>query len=457
MKDVYNDGVKRVEDYRAKLPNRLLCWSIGLGHFTELELTAQEQTLAADFPLRPRPQVRLSGFFGWLFGIGGAVSLLAFGRLGFARLKTKRLIENLPTTPTAGVVVGATEVVGNAIEEPEWLRSRYTSSRCAWYKYVTKEKRGSGKNSRWVTIESGEVGTPFLLRDDSGEIRIHPDQAKITARKTLNKREGRRVKTEWVLDQAGPLYVLGPARLYHPEDDFLSIAHDGETPYLISVQPEADVQMSFARRGFLFSNGALIGGTVAVLTFLALRGFAPFDFFLSGLFPPSYLAVIALFFMYNDLVFLRNRMRRALSMIDVAVKKRADLVPQLVDVTKAYLKHERDTQEALAAMRAAAGQDVANIEQTLALQATGVGKWLGVVERYPELKGNEVVQSLQHRLAGLENEIAFCRQSYNDTLERYNSRIGTLPDLLIARPCGFRPEEFLQYEAEIKQVPSAAV
>jgi hypothetical protein len=72
---------------------------------------------------------------------------------------------------------------------------------------------------------------------------------------------------------------------------------------------------------------------------------------------------------------------------------------------------------------------------------------LAIVENYPDLKGNEVVGQLQHRLTGLENEIAFCRQSYNDTLERYNSRIGTLPDLLIAKPFGFQHADFLQYEA----------
>ena len=107
-------------------------------------------------------------------------------------------------------------------------------------------------------------------------------------------------------------------------------------------------------------------------------------------------------------------------------------------------------------MRSTAGESVANIQQTMTLQTSGVLKWLGVVEQYPDLKGNEVVLTLQHRLTNLENEIAFCRQSYNDTLERYNSRIGTLPDLLIAKPCGFHSATFLEYESDIHRVPSAS-
>lgn len=89
------------------------------------------------------------------------------------------------------------------------------------------------------------------------------------------------------------------------------------------------------------------------------------------------------------------------------------------------------------------------------MQSAGVLNWRAVVEQYPDLKGNEVVLQLQRRLAGLETEIAFCRQSYNDAVERYNSRIETLPDVLIAAPCRLRPAAYLAFESAVQHVPSA--
>jgi len=456
-KTVFNDGIERMEAYRAKWPNRLLAWSTGIRRFRPLDMSAAERELGARFPLRPRPEAALAAWGGMLFGTIGIAALLGLTLLAFRRLKVKLLIENLPTTPVAGVVVGATELSGNAVSEPNWLTSRYTGTPCAWFKYVTKEKQGSGKNSRWVVIESGEEGTPFRLRDASGDIRVHPAKAAVTGRRVLHEREGNRVKSEWVVDEADPLYVLGAARQVEPEDDVLSIAHDAETPYLISIRAEPDIQMSFARSGFLYLNLALIGGTVALLALLAIRGFSPFDFFLAGLLPPFYLTGLSLFFMYNDLVFLKNRMQRAVAMIDVALKKRADLTPQLVDVTRAYLEYERDTHETLTTMRAQSGKSVEEIQQGLASQAAGVSQWRAIVEKYPDLKGSQVVQQLQRRLTELENEIAFCRQSYNDAAERYNTRIGTLPDLLVAKPFGYKPARYLAYGAEVHSVPSANV
>lgn len=443
LKAAYNDGVERLEAYRGKLPNRVLAWSVRLRHFPQLELSSVERQHAAAFPPRPRPEVGLPIWSGVLFGGAGIVAILLFTPLAFRRLKVKRLIENLPTTPVKGVVVGATELTGTAVAEPAWLTSRYATKRCCWFKYVTKEKRGSGKNSRWVTIESGEEHVPFLLRDASGEIRVHPAQATVTGRQVLHRREGRRVKTEWLFDHSDPLYVLGTARQFDPQDDYLSIAHDGESPYLISIRSEPDIQMSFAQSGFLYLNLALIGGTITLLTFLSLTRFSPFDFFVSGLLPPCYLALLALFFMYNDLIFLKNRMQRALAMIEVAIKKRADLVPHLVDVARAYFHYERETQAALAAARTEKLASITEVQESLAAQAAGVSQWRALVEQYPELKGNQLAQQLQQRLTELENEIAFCRQSYNDAVERYNTRIGTLPDLLVAKPCGFPAADYL--------------
>src|SRR5690606_33803455 len=146
--------------------------------------------------------------------------------------------------------------------------------------------------------------------------------AKVTGRQSLHSKAGSRVKREWVLSEQDELYLLGSAQLRHPDDRALSVGHDEVAEaFMISVEPEYQVMLGHARVGFFMLNVALLGGTVAVLSMLTMRGFSPFDFFLAALFPLLYLGLLVLLFLYNDLVSLRERVKRAVAMIDVALKK----------------------------------------------------------------------------------------------------------------------------------------
>jgi LemA protein len=160
---------------------------------------------------------------------------------------------------------------------------------------------------------------------------------------------------------------------------------------------------------------------------------------------------------YNRLVSLRNRYRNAFAQIDVQLKRRYDLIPNLVESVKGYLQHERGTLEAVvqargtavsAAQRAAAAPGDAGAMQGLA-QAEGVlggalGRLLAVFEAYPDLKANQSIMALQEELSSTENKIAFARQAYNDSVMQYNTRRESFPDNVFAGMFGFGGAELLQ-------------
>jgi LemA protein len=170
---------------------------------------------------------------------------------------------------------------------------------------------------------------------------------------------------------------------------------------------------------------------------------------------------------YNGLVALRNRFKNAFAQIDVQLKRRYDLIPNLVETAKGYLKHERETLEAVikarniaasAAQTAAANPaDPAAVGSLLAAEA-GLGGALSrlmvVSEAYPELKANQNMMQLTEELTSTENKISFARQAYNDSVMAYNTQRETFPAVLLAGALGFQPATLFQIEdATERQAP----
>jgi LemA protein len=159
---------------------------------------------------------------------------------------------------------------------------------------------------------------------------------------------------------------------------------------------------------------------------------------------------------YNGLVALRNRFKNAYAQIDVQLKRRYDLIPNLVESVKGYLQHERQTLDAVvqargnavsAAQRAAAApgdpaamQGLAQAEGTL---GGALGRLIAVFEGYPDLKANQNVLALQEELTSSENKVAFARQAYNDSVMQYNTKRESFPDNLFAGAFGFSAAELL--------------
>jgi LemA protein len=170
------------------------------------------------------------------------------------------------------------------------------------------------------------------------------------------------------------------------------------------------------------------------------------------------LALLAIFLitLYNRFVRLRNRVDNAWAQIEVQLKRRWDLIPNLVETVKGYAEHERGTFEAVTEARAAAQKagspgEVAAAEGIL---GQALGRLFAVAEAYPQLQADENFRQLQSELAETENRIAVSRQVYNDTVLTYNNAIQTFPGVAIAGPFGFAKREFFEVEeAEAREAP----
>jgi LemA protein len=159
---------------------------------------------------------------------------------------------------------------------------------------------------------------------------------------------------------------------------------------------------------------------------------------------------------YNRLVELRNRFKNAFAQIDVQLKRRYDLIPNLVETAKAYMKHERETLEAVirarnSAMTAnlAAAADPGNAAAITGLTAAegalsgALGKLFALAEAYPDLKANQNMMQLTEELTGTENKIAFARQAFNDAVMTFNTAVQQFPSNLLASIFNFAPAELL--------------
>lgn len=172
--------------------------------------------------------------------------------------------------------------------------------------------------------------------------------------------------------------------------------------------------------------------------------------------------VVLLFLMtsYNNLVALRNRFKNAYAQIDVQLKRRFDLIPNLVEVAKGYMKHERETLEAViqarnqavtAGQHAAAApgdpramQEIAGAE--MALRGT-LGRLFALAENYPDLKANTNMLNLQEELTSTENKVSFARQAFNDAVTTYNTARESFPTVILAGLFGFGPAELFEITA----------
>jgi LemA protein len=151
---------------------------------------------------------------------------------------------------------------------------------------------------------------------------------------------------------------------------------------------------------------------------------------------------------YNGLVALKNRVKNAWAQIDVQLKRRHDLIPNLVETCKGYMKHEKEVLENVtkARQQAVDVSGVANQAQAENMLSQTLKSLFAVAEAYPDLKANENMMSLQEELSSTENKIAFARQHYNDSAMRFNTKTEQFPTNVIAGMFRFEPAEFFEIE-----------
>jgi hypothetical protein len=415
----------------------------------------------------------------WLPWAGMLVSALTlWGAMHFKRLQ--RLIADTPTSKTIGVFLGMVEVKGTA-ETEHPLTAFLSESRCVyhtwsvterWSRMVTEtytDSKGRSRTRRrrksgWTTVATGGEQHPFYLQDDRGVIRIVPDGAKFEPLSTFSRTCGPsdplyyskgpqraimhsdhvRCFTESAIPLHTPLYVFGTAR---QRTDIVAaeIANDKNSPlFLISTREKQSIHRGMA--AWYWCLG-ILAGLLAVAGWIG-PGYieteqvdVPLALYAAG----GFLVVWCLCWVwtvYNSLARLRQRVRKAWSHIDIELKRRHDLIPQLERVVKGLRDYERKVQTELAHIRtqgdaSAPGDDGPDPEPC-------TRDLVAIAEAYPELKASDAFLKLQKQLSTTEERIALARTYFNDIASFFNMRLEVIPDRYVAAMAGLKPRELMQ-------------
>jgi hypothetical protein len=404
----------------------------------------------------------------------------------FSFLRHKRLIDDLPTSKTLGVFIGLAELKGT-VESDKPLISYLAEIPCVLYDWkvdehwsrtvVTTGPKGvptTRHESGWKTVAHGKESIPFYIKDDTGVIRIIPEGAEIEDKEVFDKTfkrtdplyfskgpqneiansDHRRRFHETALPLHTNLYVMGQSR---EREDIVAaeIAKDKKSPiFLISMRTEKQVSSSHGLGfwvlivlGLLVAVGGILVGNL-VLKPDTSENLQPYAIAIG-----CYSLVIALgwvWAVYNSLVNLRQRVRQGWAQVDIQLKRRNDLIPNLVQVVEGYATHESELQELLAKLRqqimatppGVNGPDYAGFMPTLRV----------TVERYPNLKASELFLKLQKELADTEQRIALSRDYFNQIATFYNTRLEIVPDTFLAKMMRLNPHTLMR-AADFERAP----
>ncbi len=383
----------------------------------------------------------------WLGVIGGVLAGFVLIWRAIGNVKFKRLVEHVPTSRTRGLSFGLSELKGvvETCEENPPLRCPLKHADCVAYKYWVEERRGSGKNAKWVTVETENKQVPFWLEDDEGRVLVYPEGAEIEFPNYYNERHGdHRYNVRW-FDTYARTYCLGFAGLDPNKPDRLAIQQDAESPFFMTSRTADEVIRSRGAQGFIgtaFSLGLFLFGATAML---AMDGnFSPDNLLFSALIVPVVLGIYISILHFNDIVFLKNRVGRARANIDTVLQQRHDLWPALETVVKAYLSHESKLLRAIGTLRSnpPSGNDpMGRIARRLRNEER-VRKAIQIrAEKYPDLQGDAVIRKFMDTMAETENYLSLLRNGYTESVEIYNTRIQSVPDVILAYLFRFRPAE----------------
>ena len=418
-----------------------------------------------------------------ILGSAGALGCLIGA---FRALRRKRLIDDLPTSKTQGVFIGLAELKGTA-ESDMPLTSYLAGVRCVQYTWQIDEhwsrtvhetytdskghtQTRTRTESGWSRIAGDSQSIPFYLKDDTGVIRIVPEGATINSINTFNEtcspnnalyfgkgpeREianstHRRRFRETALSLHTMLYVMGQAR---ERQDVVAaeIAYDKNAPmFLISTKTEKQISTGYGRWFWfwlILGLGTAIGGTVAWNMLEKLHAGISWQT-LAGAAGGFIVALLLgwVWTVYNSLINLHHMVEQGWSQVDVQLKRRHDLIPNLVKTVEGYRTYESETQQVLTELRAQA-------EAMAGPDSKGVAPMLRmIIERYPELKASESFLRLQQALVDTEQRIALARDYFNDVVTFYNTRLEIIPDRFVADLARLHPQTLMS-AADFERAP----
>ena len=402
----------------------------------------------------------------------GAILALVAAHVSLRANRLQRLMSDMPTSKTSGVFIGFNEIKGRAIHTNP-LTSHIAQQPCVYYSYHVSEhwsrtvterytdshgrrRTRRRRESGWRTLDSGGKVTPFFVEDSHGAVLVRPSGAELEVptifSKTCSRRDPlyyqrgprgavrdsdhRRRFVEKAIVIGAPLYVLGQAR---ERRDIVAaeIAVDPIAPkFLVSTRSEEQI-----------AGGKGAGAVGLALLGAVFAGGGAFGYFASiGVEPVVWIIVFAVLVYFllwtifwgvhvtNSVIGLRNRVRQAFSLIEVQLKRRADLIPQLVGVIRGATAHEKDVQVVqvrLNEVRSGASDTMADYQRRS-------GKLVALAEAYPEITTAGNFLQLQKELGETEERIALARSYYNEMATFLNDRCQAFPDGLFAKIVGIR-------------------
>ena len=417
-------------------------------------------------------------------------SLAALGCLigAFRALRRKRLIDDVPTSKTQGVFIGLAELKGTAESEMP-LTSYLAGTRCVQYAWQVDEHwsrtvhetytdaKGqthtrTRTESGWTKVAGDSQSIPFYLKDDTGVIRVVPEGATIHSITVFNETcspnsdlyygkgpthgvpnsTHRRRFHETALPLHTMLYVIGQAR---ERKDVVAaeIAHDKDAPmFVISTRTEKQLSTSHARwfwvwliLGLAVAMGGTVGWSMLVKANVAWQPLVT----AAGAFLVA-LLLDWVWAVYNSLINLHHMVEQGWSQVDVQLKRRYDLISNLVETVRGYRAYESEIQKLLAEIRT---QTQATPPGVAGPDFKGMAPMLKVIiERYPDLKANESFLRLQQALTDAEQRIALARDYFNNTATFYNTRLEIIPDRFVAALARLRPRT-LMAAADFERAP----
>ncbi|MDR0703466.1 MAG: LemA family protein [Planctomycetaceae bacterium] len=408
-----------------------------------------------------------------------AIVLVTFFLLwgSISALKRRRLLEDLPTSKTVSVFIGLVELKGTAESESP-LVGYLSEKRCVWYSWKVQEhwsrtvtetrfdKDGKSRThtrteSGWSVVASGSESQLFYLKDDLGVVRINPYKAEIHSQNVFNQTcsknsplyyskapkhdiddsTGKRLFTEQAILLHQPIYIVGQSR---ERNDCVAaeITYNPSAPiFMISTSTEESHHSWGLWNFWCLGILAVLLPTVAGM--VSVQNCGNMDAVIGiplGLGCQTLLVwgIGWLWMVYNSLISLKNRVKTATANINVEIKRRYDLIPQLVSVVEGMQQHERNIQETVALLRQQSGINA--IENKNVSETKGCSnRLMTLIEQYPELKSNELFMKLHRNIAETEQRIALARNYYNDIIETYNNRCEHFPENMIASVAGLRP------------------
>ena len=418
----------------------------------------------------------------------GLIALLASGGCLLLALnagRKRRLLDDTPVSKALGVFVGEVELEGVCVRRDPFIS--YLAERpCVLYRWSVEEHWRRARQETYTddkgrtrtrtvidtgsdTVASGGETGGFYIQDDTGYVWVNPEGADLDTVTMFERHAdrgdhlyydkgpsdavegstGERSFYEYGLPVGTPLFVRGRAS-ERPDIVAAQIKHEDKADMFIITTRKAHEVSDGKATAFVLWNlfGALLAGMFGGAL---LAGSRP-DIAPIGVLVGVVLYLIALGFgwvwmVFNSIVGLRNRVRQAQSLIDIQLKRRADLLPPLVACVQGFRAHESSVQTLVAALRAqASGARTAAVAPQL----------VAVVERYPEIRAQESFDELRKNLVETEDRIALARAYYNNIATFYNTRLERVPDRYVADILKMQPESLFQAEGFERQAQKIA-